>query len=80
VALKSLVKGESTRRSAAYSTYGYWLIQRLEGESDGPAVLALWREIAWSRAGSPLPNFQLEFEDFVAAEELLIAEMAKARD
>ena len=66
------VLGEATRRSAAYSTYGYWLIRRLAGDTDGPAVLSLWREIAWTRAGSPLPKFKLEFEDFVAAEELLL--------
>ena len=71
------VLGEETRRSAAYSTYGYWLIRRLDGDTDGPAVLALWREIAWSKAGSPLPNFKLEFNDFVAAEELLVTAMQK---
>ena len=57
------------RRLAAYSTYGYWLLQRLDGHSDGVSLLALWREIAYEPAGSPMQNFKLKYEDFVRAEE-----------
>jgi len=60
------------RRQAAYSTYGYWLLQRLEGISDGVSILALWREIAYEPTGSPIKGFTLRVEDFVAAEESLV--------
>jgi hypothetical protein len=63
---------ESLRRLAAYSTYGYWLLQRMEGVSDGVSILALWREIAYERAGSPIKGFQLKLEDFVEAETGLV--------
>ncbi len=59
-------------RAFANSTYGYWLIQRLDGYTDGPAVLALWREIAWSRMGSPIQGFHLRLEDFVNAETAIV--------
>ena len=70
-AVVAIVRSDETRRSAAYSAYGYWLIRRLEGDTDGTAVLALWREIAWKRTGSPIKNFQLRYKDFIDAEELL---------
>jgi len=69
---QEVVVNESTRRSAGYSTYGHWLIQRLDGYSDGPAVLALWREIAWNRKGSPIHGFQLLADDFVDAENAIL--------
>src|SRR5262245_912194 len=70
-AVLAVVQGDETRRAAGYSAYGYWLIRRLEGDTDGTAILALWREIAWKRTGSPIKNFQLEYKDFVDAEESL---------
>jgi hypothetical protein len=63
---------EATRRSAAYSAYGHWLIKRLDGLSDGPSILALWREIAWNKSGSPFQRFELKHADFVTAEEALL--------
>jgi hypothetical protein len=60
-----------TSRAAGYSAYGYWLIQRLAGDTDGPSILALWRVIAWKKAGSPIPEFRLRYEDFESSEELL---------
>lgn len=66
-----IVASESTRRSAAFITYGDWLIRRLSGESDGPAILALWRLIAWKPQGGIRPGFTLQVEDFIAAEEAL---------
>ena len=56
-----IVQREQTRRSAGYSAYGYWLIRRLAGDTKGKAVLALWREIAWKRTGSPIKNFALRY-------------------
>jgi hypothetical protein len=70
-AVVAVVCSGETRRSAAYSAYGYWLIRRLEGDTDGAAVLALWREIAWKRTGSPIKDFRLQYQDFLDAEELL---------
>jgi hypothetical protein len=72
-AVVAVVRGDDTRRAAGYSAYGHWLIRRLEGDTPGTAVLALWREIAWTRAGSPLKNFRLRYPDFVDAEDLLAA-------
>ena len=39
-----------TRRSARFSIYGYWLINRLFGYTDGPAVLALGERSRWTKA------------------------------
>lgn len=72
-AVEAVVGSENTRRAAAYSAYGHWLIRRLGGDTDGPAVLALWRAIAWTPTGSPVKNFRLRYEDFVDAEEALTA-------
>jgi hypothetical protein len=68
----AVVHGDETRRPSAYSTYGYWLIRRLEGDTDGKSILALWREIAWNRAGSPIKEFKLRYKDFIDAEESLV--------
>ena len=61
------------RRQAAFSTYGFWLLQRLEGVSDGVSLLALWREVAYERTGSPIKGFKLRLVDFKEAEEELVA-------
>jgi hypothetical protein len=68
----AIVRGNETRRHAAYSAYGYWLIRRLEGDSAGKGILSLWREIAWNLTGSPINGFKLRYEDFVAAEASLV--------
>lgn len=71
-AIEQLVRDSRIRRSAAYLTYGYWSIERLEGRSAGAAILVLWRLIAWDPRGAPRPNFVLALKDFQAAEESLI--------
>jgi hypothetical protein len=68
-----LVKDEKTRRAAAFVTYAHWLILRLAGQSDGPAVLALWRLIAWNPQGGMRRGFTLRLEDFPSAERTLLA-------
>jgi len=40
-------------------------------------VLALWREIAWTRAGSPIEDLRLDVADLVASEEQLLDEMSR---
>jgi len=63
---------EKTRRFAGYSAYGHWLIKRLDGLTDGPSILALWREIAWNKSGSPRPKFMLKFDDFANSEQRIL--------
>jgi hypothetical protein len=77
-AVVAIVRGDETRRPAAYSAYGHWLIRRLEGDTDGTAVLALWREIAWKRTGSPIQDFQLRHKDFLDAEVVLAEALRSA--
>ena len=74
-----IVTEQPTRRSAAYITYGHWLIRRLYGESDGPAILALWRLIAWDPRGGMRRGFMLELDDFKAAETSLLAAIQHAK-
>jgi len=68
----NIVNNEDTRRSAGYSTYGHWLIKRMEGITDGKSILALWRVIAWHSAGSPRKDFTLGYKDFIESEEALL--------
>ena len=73
--IRSLCESDEARRHAAYSTYGYWLIRRLDGDTDGTSILALWREMAWTRQGSPIKNFKLRIEDIREAERSLVASL-----
>jgi hypothetical protein len=70
--VEAIVQSKEKRRSAGYSAYGHWLIHRLEGDTDGKSVLALWREIVWKPTGSPIKNFQLRYKDFIDAETSLV--------
>ena len=70
---REIVANESTRRSTAYLAYGHWLIRRLAGDSDGPAVLALWRLIAWDPRGGMRRGFTLQLSDFKTARRKLVA-------
>lgn len=59
------------RHSASLSAYGSELLERLNGFSDGPAVLALWRDFAWTAAGAPNRQFKLKAELIHQAEQKL---------
>ncbi len=72
------VADQRTRRVSAYIAYGHWLILRLEGQVDGPAILALWRIIAWDPRGGMRPGFTLQLNDFIVAETELLAAMQDA--
>jgi hypothetical protein len=72
IKIQDIVTDPDTRRAAGFSAYGFWLINRLSGRTDGPSILALWREIAWTKKGSPISGFKLQYEDFEAAETTLI--------
>lgn len=69
---EQIVASPTIRRAAGFSAYGHWLIKRLDGLTDGKSILALWREIAWLRTGSPIARFVLKYDDFVAAEKALV--------
>jgi hypothetical protein len=68
----AMVRDKNFRKSCAYITYGVWLIRRLRGEADGPALLALWRIIAWLPSGGMIQGFHLQVQDFAAAEKHLL--------
>jgi len=55
----ALADDPSLRDSLALATYGHDLLRRLDGVSQGPASLALWRRFAWTPEGSPRPRFAL---------------------
>ena len=55
--------------------YGQQLVARTRGFSVGPAVLALWREIAWDKT-APKKNFQLEAEKILTAQDLLAKKLS----
>ena len=74
-----IVNGTTTRRPAAYMTYGQWLISRLDGVSDGPAILALWRLIAWDPRGGIRRGFELELDDFKVSEAALVSAIKNAK-
>lgn len=77
---RDVATNEGTRRDAAYVAYGEWLIRRLSGESDGPAVLALWRLIAWDPRGGMQRDFELLVDDFRAAEKSVLNMVAELAD
>lgn len=67
-----LLRDPDIARDAAYSTYGRELVARLDGRIEGPAVLALWREFAWTTQGSPRKDFRLKARDILGAEARLV--------
>jgi hypothetical protein len=64
-----LIDSPETAESVSLIAYGQQLVARTRGITEGPAVLALWREVAWNNKGAPKKNFQLEVEDILRAEE-----------
>lgn len=66
--IDALIDDADLRRDLAVATYAEQLLQRSRGESEGPAVLALWREFAWTKGGSPDPDFELDAEAILRAE------------
>jgi hypothetical protein len=68
-----LCDDEALREDIALLTYGHQLIRRAEGASEGPPVLALWREFAWTRTGAPKQDFTLEVSALVGAEDRVLS-------
>lgn len=71
-----LLGGEETRRDVALAAYGSQLLRRCEGHSSTPAVLALWREVAWE-SGAPKRGFQLSAEGILEAQERLTGALTR---
>ena len=65
---EALIDSPDSAMDASLIAYGQQLVARTRGISDGPAVLVLWREIAWDTT-APKKNFQLEAEDILTAQE-----------
>ncbi len=64
------------RPQAAMVCWAHELLQRLTGETIGPAALALWRMFAWSPSGSPRPGFAISADAILDAERELAAALA----
>ena len=73
---EKLVASETNATDVATVAYGQQLVERARGRSEGPAVLVLWREIAWKKTGSPKKDFKLEVEDILRAEQSLAKAIA----
>jgi hypothetical protein len=56
-AIETVLATRELRESLSMATWGAELPRRAEFASQGPAVLALWREFAWSR-GKPRRDFK----------------------
>lgn len=53
--------------------YARELLLRLAGDPGDPAILALWREFAWTKTGAPKKGFRLDAQDILDAQEALRA-------
>ena len=66
---ETLIDSPDSALDISLIAYGQQLLARVKGVSAGPAVLALWREIAWDKRGAPKKNFELAADDILRAEE-----------
>jgi hypothetical protein len=64
------------RESLAMATYGRQLMLRAKGKNEGRAVLALWREFAWTKGGTPKRGYVLDADKILTAENVLRARIA----
>jgi hypothetical protein len=67
-AIARIVADDALREARAMTAYAAALLRRLEGSTDGPEVLALWRRFAWTRSGSPKKDFVLTADAVLQAE------------
>ena len=70
-AIEKLIDSEASSEDVSLVAYGQQLIARTRGRSEGPAVLSLWREIAWDKKGAPKKDFELEADSILNAESAL---------
>jgi hypothetical protein len=69
-AIEVVLARSDLRESLAIATWGAELLRRAEFRSQGEAVLALWREFAWSN-GKPNRTFKITARAVCAAERLI---------
>jgi hypothetical protein len=75
---ESLLRNDELDRDAALAAYTSELLDRARGVKSSPAVLALWREIAWTKQGSPNHKFRLRTQDIVKAERHLLTAVSNS--
>ena len=68
---EQVIDSPQSAMHASLLAYAQQLLERTHGRSQGPAVLALWREIAWTQT-APKKDFELKAEDVLKAEESLV--------
>ncbi len=76
--IEKITDGDETSEDCALFAYAGELIARCSGRPSSPASLALWRQFAWSRAGSPKRGFILRADAILEAEARLVDELARA--
>lgn len=69
-AMEVLANPEVSER-AALVAYARELLLRLGGDPGDPAILALWREFAWTKTGAPKKGFRLDVQEILDAQEAL---------
>jgi hypothetical protein len=65
------------KEAVALVTYGAQLLRRAEGYTEGPAVLILWRQFAWSRRRPRRADSLLNVSDILEAERFLLKQIVK---
>jgi hypothetical protein len=76
--IERLLGNEELGPDAALTAYINELLNRSRGVKSSPAVLVLWREIAWTKQGSPKRKFRLRAQDILKAEQHLLAALAQS--
>lgn len=72
---KKLLEDPAVSELAALVAYGELLVGRMKGDPGDPVILALWREFAWTRAGSPKRDFELDAASILNAERALLDQL-----
>lgn len=75
-----LLDDDANNENASLIAYGHDLAQRMKGIANGPAILALWRGFAWTKAGSPKSKFRLKADSILSAEQQMIETMRSVSD
>jgi hypothetical protein len=77
-AIEKLASDAALKEPLAMATWGRELLRRLDGDSAGPAVLALWRMFAWTPTGSPKHGFRISARAILDADGVNAAAIAAA--
>ena len=77
-AIRSIVESDESSEHVALFTYAKELLARCSGRESSPASLALWRQFAWAKEGSPKPDFVLTSDLILEAEAKLLTALERA--